>query len=121
MNKLRWYTYDQSKVGGYFVGPARTIIVAATSPVAADVAAEKVGAEFMSDALSCCGRRWSRMAEHVWEVADVPSYGGRPVTVTPDAALTIPSDTEQLSDAHRGLAILVAADGTVSYGPMKAA
>jgi len=35
--------------------------------------------------------------------------------------LTIPSDTEQLSDAHRGLAILVAADGTVSYGPMKAA
>ena len=117
---LLWYTYDQSKIRGVYMGPARTVIVQANSPNEADARAEAAGVDFHADSYQCCGARFMRMAEHVWCAEPTPTYGGRPVVVEPTDA-PIPSSRNELGEEHLRIALLIADDGTVTYGPMHAA
>jgi hypothetical protein len=115
-----WYTYDQSKIRGVYMGPARTVIVQAATPQEADARAEAAGVDFHADSYQCCGTRFMRMAEHVWCAEPVPTYGGRPVRVeASDAA--VPSSSTELGDEHLRIALMIADDGAVTYGPMKSA
>lgn len=63
-----YFTYGQNNSGGLFTGPAKYVIVWASSPALADRAAEDAGCYFDGCEIGmdcgCCGDRWSRSWEN---------------------------------------------------------
>ena len=59
---MRYFSYVQNNSGGFYEGPAITVIVEAETPEGADASAESVGVYFDPDCnidCECCGSRWS--------------------------------------------------------------
>lgn len=82
-----FYTYIQNNTGGHFTGPAKTVVVEASSSSEANDIAQRNGLYFDGDGdCPCCGNRWYEAYSD--EGATYPSrYDVRVDENTPDVLI----------------------------------
>ena len=75
---MSFYTYNQNNSGGSFTGPAKYVVIEASSANVANAIAEDHGLYFdgceTGEDCSCCGDRWYR--PYSYDIKDRPTIYG---------------------------------------------
>jgi hypothetical protein len=83
---MSYFTFQQNNSGGFYKGPAATLVVEAGSANEANVRAVALGVYFdeRDDCIECCGYRWDKV--HDDDAAPLPSIWGEPIDFTDSAS-----------------------------------